>query len=74
MIKGLYISEDGMVQVIGDVRTFQTIIKAMINIIPQLQAQENQRLAQELDDEAIHAILKARAEKQNNTINLAEAA
>lgn len=44
MIRGLFISQDGEIQQIGELTTLSGIIQAMQGILPDLQQQEKQRL------------------------------
>jgi hypothetical protein len=57
MIKGLYIGEDGTVQILGEVTAFTNIIKSIQAVLPQLEEQQRKLLTEDLTEEDLMSLL-----------------
>jgi hypothetical protein len=57
MIKGLYIGEDGTVQILGEVTAFTNIIKSIQAVLPQLEEQQRKLLTEDLTEEDLMRLL-----------------
>lgn len=64
MIRGIYISDGGDVQILGDVVNFSAIIKAMEIVLPQLKEQYRSALLADLSEEEL---MKALTQIKRNT-------
>lgn len=60
MIRGIYISESGEIQIIGNPSTYAGIIKSIREAIPQLEAMERQNVMTFLTKEELEAEIKRR--------------
>jgi len=69
MIKGLFISEDGFVQLIGEVSSLVFIIRTIKNIIPDLEQKERDRINSILSNEDLEKLLQ---ERKKNKMELSE--
>lgn len=61
MIKGLFISEDGEVQILGDVKTLQAIIQIVLKLPDELQRMQLGLVAAQLTDEELQQIRAMRS-------------
>lgn len=63
MIKGIFISEDGFIQALGEITTLEHIIKAMHRNLPEFERQEKERVLSSLGDEELEKLLQERKSK-----------
>ena len=57
MINGLFISEKGDVQILGNVQSGELLLKALYALLPQLEQQENERLARTYSKEKLQELI-----------------
>lgn len=58
MINGVFIQDTGDVQVIGNVSSFAVVIKAMKQVLPQLEETERQRFVDQLSLEDLEKLIE----------------
>lgn len=61
MIKGLYISDAGEVQIVGEVSNLSGIIRAMEQVLPQLREQNRKLVAEQFGE---HELMQMLTEKK----------
>jgi hypothetical protein len=66
MLKGIYISEDGVVQQIGDVTTYIRIIAVIEEILPQLRKQQQEKVLSELSTEDLLRAVETRKKETSS--------
>lgn len=66
MITGIYISENGDVQVIGDVKTFEGIINVMDGVKAELTRLEQQTLLKKFSLSDLEALAKLKKEEEKS--------
>lgn len=65
MIRGLFIGTDGSVQVLGEVGSLDAIIKAMREVLPQLEQQHRKAILDGMTEEQLmQALTQKKAEMQ----------
>lgn len=69
MLKGIIIFEQGGIQLVGELNSLQGIINTIKEVLPQLEAQEAQRVMQSIPDDELERLLEARKTKVANTGN-----
>lgn len=64
MIKGIFFAEDGFVQQIGELATFQNVIQAIQTVLPQLIEKEKEQILSSLSDDDLEKLIKSRKTKK----------
>lgn len=69
MIKGIIFFEQGEVQVVGEINSFQGIINTMQKVLPELIKAEKERVVNDLDEEQLEKLLaEKRAKKEQKDL------
>lgn len=67
MVQGIFFSQDGEIQQIGNITTLANIIAVIKGVLPELEQKEADRVLQSISDEDLERLIqqrKTRVEKE----------